>query len=390
LGHPKRELRRHRLFAGLSDDELGELQLEVQERRVEPGDAVVREGESPDAFYVIRKGRVEVGKAGELQDQDHALAQLASGDSFGELALIDHSPRSATVRALEPTDLVEVAIPQPGDPRTESLGYLKMLRNVAEATAARLRGTNNVTVATLERELNLARTRVSMGEFLVFTILLMSAYGFVVRMAAGASESTVSTTVITVPVVLGLAAAVTWMMLRSDYPLATYGLTLDRWKEHAVQATLWTAPVLVALTALKWALISLVPAYASVPLFDFTAVINPETGRGGAMLALGLGLAYTVVVPFQELVARGALQSSLHEFLVGPRSTFWAILASNAMFTASHLYLSVTFALLAFPAGLFWGWIYARQRTLVGATFSHILVGLWVFSVLGVEGFLLA
>lgn len=54
---------------------------------------------------------------------------------------------------------------------------------------------------------------------------------------------------------------------------------------------------LVAPTALTWALISPVPAYASVPPFDLTAVINPDTGRPGAMLALGLGLAYTVVVP---------------------------------------------------------------------------------------------
>ena len=52
------------------------------------------------------------------------------------------------------------------------------------------------------------------------------------------------------------------------------------------------------------------------------------------------------IVPLLE-IARGALQSPLQRFLVGPYATALAIVIANALFTASHLYLSTTFALIA-------------------------------------------
>jgi membrane protease YdiL (CAAX protease family) len=45
------------------------------------------------------------------------------------------------------------------------------------------------------------------------------------------------------------------------------------------------------------------------------------------------------------------------------------------------LYVSPGLALTAFVAGLFWGWLYARQRSLVGVSISHVLLGFWAFEV---------
>jgi NADH dehydrogenase len=77
----------------------------VDRAHFEPGEAIVTQGEIGDKFYIIARGKVEV-----LREQDDArsvsLATLGPGEYFGEVALLKALPRTATVRALEPTDVL--------------------------------------------------------------------------------------------------------------------------------------------------------------------------------------------------------------------------------------------------------------------------------------------
>ena len=107
------------------------------------------------------------------------------------------------------------------------------------------------------------------------------------------------------------------------------------------------------------------------------------TRYGPLAYAFGLMAVYCLFVPVQELIARGAMQSSLHEFLAGKHNTLWAILLSTLMFSQIHLHLNPGYAIAAFFPSLFWGAMYARQRSLLGATVSHILIGVFVAFFLG-------
>ena len=69
-------------------------------RPVPAGEAIIREGEPGDRFYVVVSGRVEVSVGGRV------LRELGGGDSFGEIALLRDSPRTASISALEPTQLL--------------------------------------------------------------------------------------------------------------------------------------------------------------------------------------------------------------------------------------------------------------------------------------------
>jgi len=70
----------------------------VSRRRVREGAVVVRQDEAADAFYVVRRGRFAVFERDD-DAGERLLRRAGPGDSFGELALLEHRPRAATVRA---------------------------------------------------------------------------------------------------------------------------------------------------------------------------------------------------------------------------------------------------------------------------------------------------
>jgi CRP-like cAMP-binding protein len=74
--------------------------------RYEIGDAIVRENEYGETAYVIEDGQVEVSK--ELDGQTVHLAYLGTGETFGEMSMIDEKPRSATVTAVTETVVSEI------------------------------------------------------------------------------------------------------------------------------------------------------------------------------------------------------------------------------------------------------------------------------------------
>jgi CRP/FNR family transcriptional regulator, cyclic AMP receptor protein len=67
---------------------------EVPTRRFAQGDTIFREGEKGDEFYVVVRGEIEI------RSGNRRLETLGQNSIFGEMALIDDSPRSATVVAL--------------------------------------------------------------------------------------------------------------------------------------------------------------------------------------------------------------------------------------------------------------------------------------------------
>lgn len=92
--HPLRQIR---LFSSLNPRELTVVQALRHERRYLAGEVVFDEGDDGEAIYAIVSGEVEILQAdGERQTR---LALLASGEVFGELALLDQAPRAAQARA---------------------------------------------------------------------------------------------------------------------------------------------------------------------------------------------------------------------------------------------------------------------------------------------------
>jgi CRP/FNR family cyclic AMP-dependent transcriptional regulator len=100
-------LARTPLFAALSQDDLEQLAETARIRTYHRGEVIVREGETATGCFMIASGRVEVIRGAE-GPHPTALGTLGPGEFFGEMAVIDDHPRSATVRALEETECVAI------------------------------------------------------------------------------------------------------------------------------------------------------------------------------------------------------------------------------------------------------------------------------------------
>jgi CRP/FNR family cyclic AMP-dependent transcriptional regulator len=87
-------LRRVPLFAGLDDRDLKQIASSMRERRFKAGDVVTQEGAGGVGFFVVEEGEAEVSVAGETRPWT-----VGPGDYFGEIALINESPRTATLTA---------------------------------------------------------------------------------------------------------------------------------------------------------------------------------------------------------------------------------------------------------------------------------------------------
>ncbi len=104
----RESLRKIPLFGGANETDLDCLATCLIERRYPKDSIIVEEGLPGDYMYVIQDGRVKVTKASE-DGREKIMNIFDEGDFFGEMALLDRLPRSASVKTLEPTLLLALS-----------------------------------------------------------------------------------------------------------------------------------------------------------------------------------------------------------------------------------------------------------------------------------------
>ncbi|MBI4732387.1 MAG: cyclic nucleotide-binding domain-containing protein [Chloroflexi bacterium] len=99
-------LRRSELFAGLPDADLDWLLEQADSFSLAAGEVLLEEGMPGDAAFIVIDGELEVKKKSDTQNI--LIAIRAPGEVIGEMALLDHAPRMATVRAVRPSRLLKI------------------------------------------------------------------------------------------------------------------------------------------------------------------------------------------------------------------------------------------------------------------------------------------
>lgn len=126
-------------FARLSESEIDALAGKLIVRNFSPDQIIFHLGDPAGLLYIITAGKVKISYSSP-EGQEAVLAILGSGDFFGELALLDDSPRSATAEAIEAAETLTLH-------RDEFLEYIDsnpaFARHVLNVLARRIRHLNN-------------------------------------------------------------------------------------------------------------------------------------------------------------------------------------------------------------------------------------------------------
>ena len=148
-------------FQELPDQQIKKIQQVCHQIEYNPGDILFEEGSQADRFYIVADGAVEVWKDYKLPDRD-LLAVHEQGHLFGEMALIDELPRSATVLAKEPTRLFYI---DRDDFHTIIQDNSKIAISILKSVSAMVRKSNEYFVDNLrERARELEKTNQALQE----------------------------------------------------------------------------------------------------------------------------------------------------------------------------------------------------------------------------------
>jgi CRP-like cAMP-binding protein len=127
------------VFEDLTKRELEAIERILHKREYRQDEVIFREGEPGVGMYIIESGRVRIA----TETGKQTLAELAEGEFFGELALLDESPRSATAVAIQPCSILGFFQPDLFGliERNPQLG-VKIVLRLARSIGERLRRAN--------------------------------------------------------------------------------------------------------------------------------------------------------------------------------------------------------------------------------------------------------
>ncbi|MFT9847142.1 cyclic nucleotide-binding domain-containing protein [Aneurinibacillus sp. REN35] len=340
----------------LTENEAAVLLERMTRIEYQANETIFSEGEHGEYFYLIDQGCVDVIKESE---SNKVVNRLSEGDYFGELALFTNKPRAATVKARIPTVLFRMH-------KREFDELTQLFPEVFGALFKKLYDRLKLAYDDLDaknEELRAAfQVRVELGFIFIITVVIVSLYAFVIRLAG--SQAEIMTYIISRGVELLVLCAIIGIIYQSSQSLSSFGVT---WKggKRALGEGLWIAVLcMVVLLVGKWLLLqSGINMYGSelisFQLFDWTY------------------LTYVVVAPLQEFIARGVMQSSIARLLVGRFRSFVAILVTSLIFGALHLHSSLDLGVAALVTSWLWGWMYTRHQNLIGVSVSHFFIGNW-------------
>lgn len=105
--NPRQLLESVEMFRSLTDDEMAQLASSASMISLNRNEVLFREHDHADDLYVVHDGRVAITRR-SFDDRESVLFLMEPGDLLGEMPIFDARPRSANVKALEPSSLLRV------------------------------------------------------------------------------------------------------------------------------------------------------------------------------------------------------------------------------------------------------------------------------------------
>jgi CRP-like cAMP-binding protein len=315
------QIRKSYLFQQLSNEHIDQVISFCKEKILLKDSYLIREGEIDNNVFLLVSGKVQVLKKETVSSIEQQIATLEAGELIGEMVLVDNAPRSASVRAIEDSRLIVISFSDLLSKAKDTLTYAQIIQNISKRLVQKLRNTNALIVKTLQAELDGTRIRFEMGRYLFTMLICLTTWIFLVTILTKYVGKLNHTSVISLPLILIYFVVCMVHVKTSIFPPKFYGFTLSNWGKNAIEAILYSLPIMLLITLGKWMLIKHVPFFSNDQITALSVIENSKN--------LIYILIYILFCPFQEMIVRGVIQSSIKFSLSGPNAILWSIVLSN-------------------------------------------------------------
>lgn len=355
-------LKKQILMKGLTDQQVHYLKDLLILEAYSPSDIIIKENDLSTDLYLIGEGEVSVLK----WDEDHSfqlpIGALTKGDMFGEMSFMDGSPRSSTIKAVKETMVLK--LPQ-NALDTASIGAeekreieTRLFANIALVNIDRLRASNKVYVNNLRKQLTYLQNRQESGQFLIYVFLILTA-GVVIGSFFPVDSRAY------IPWLFGIAPIMA-MIKYNEFQWNQFGLHLKKWPLVIVSSVILSLCFLGVVYFIYQAF-RLSPSEDWILSLKF--LLMPST--------VGNLAVYALFCFSQEFIARGVIQTSLQDFF-DDEVGYKAVSITAVFLFFFQLQTGYQVAIYSFIGSLFLGYIFLKQRSILGVFLIHLIVGILI------------
>lgn len=346
----------HPTFANLGPETIQAIASVSRMTEASSGELIVQEGDEKTDLFLFLSGSADAVR--ESSDGDSViLNSIAAGDCIGELAFLDGGSRSASVRATAPCTLIMIPADALQNTANAPAVIGEMKGALASVVVRRARSLSDEMLASLRKQLEIKTIQNQFGYFLIFTIAIYMISTTLFYLVAEDYVQDVYDPGFSWQTVVFLAIPCLLIIKMMRIPLADLGI-----KREGLWRSFWETVVICVLI--------------TIPVVIYLVWFKPEASgnASGASVDTFFLVQYFLHTVVQEVGSRGLLQGLFQKFLDDTKG-HRAILLTSTIFASLHLTFGVDAVAITFFASIIFGYVYLRQKNLLGVTLLHYWLG---------------
>ena len=368
------------VFRQLPDATVAALLARLPAQHYKTGDILLRENQANDRIFLLERGELEVWKGEPHTLHGVRLVTFKPGACFGEMSAINGAPATACIVAATAATVRTLGLEELP---TEGAVREQVTLNLARTLVERLTTATDALKQKHEAEIKAMKVVSSASAFLTRILTALSFYMFSMPLIAYLTPLLPTNSLIS----FFFITAFSWLVLdymkgRQEVVREHFHMTLEHWPRQVARGFLWAAPLMGVYVVIKLTIMLTHPGVYK--FWDPTAAFARGHPPGFPLWAT-FAVVYAILSFAQEFI-RCAAQGTLD--MVNPKQTtakHWlSIFVADVVFTSMHMHLSGLFAMQAFIAGLFFGYVFWKERSYLAVAVAHSVVGVWAVFIVGV------
>ncbi|MEA5472106.1 cyclic nucleotide-binding domain-containing protein [Spirulina sp. 06S082] len=355
------------LLENLSQSQLEQLESTCRKRNYKPEQFLFFEGEKQDEIYFLISGIVGLYKIDQNTQQQLKFKEMSAGQSLGEMAFVDESPRSCSVKAeTEVTAYIlskqRVIDTIPEHQKILNILYLTITKQVND----HLRSLSDRHVMTLQKQIEELEERNRSGYFLFLLV-----FGFFLAIILAEftdfvpDRSIAETTLFNwiYLIIVGLVPAIL-LFLKIDFPFRKVVNIKKNLKKSLIDGIIFSG---LGVGVIFGVCVALNPVFPEAKLLD-----NFLT------MSFAITSLFYILHSYIQEFFRAVIQTLVQRFLLD-RKGYNSVILTALAFSIVHANYGFEAMMVTLIASIIFGLVYRRTYNLIGVTIVHFVLGLVYF-----------